>query len=133
MKSFYKILCIATSILFIYLFVLLFFMSDTFIKDIGLAPSLATLVLARRTAILMLGFSVLTFGSRNLLPSKERQIICLTIATIFLGLSCMGIFEFVQGNINASIIPPIVIETILWLSFGRMALLNKELKVVGDE
>lgn len=132
MKSFYKILCIGTSILFIYLFALLFFRSDTFITDIGLEPTLASLVLARRAAMFMLGVSFLAFASRNLLPSEERQIICLTIAIILFGLSCMGIYEFIQGNINSSIIPPIVIETILWLSFGRVALLNKKQKVVKD-
>ncbi len=130
MKTFYKLLCIGTSILFINLFVLLFFQSDTFITDIGLEPSLASLVLARRAAILMLGFSVLTLASRNLLPSKERQIICLTIAIIFFGLSCMGTYEFIQGNINSSIIPPIVIETILWLSFGGVAMFNNKEKVM---
>ena len=131
MKSFYTLLCIGTSILFAYLFILLFFMSDTFITDIGLEPSLASLVLARRAAMFMLGISVLTLASRNLLPSKERQIICLTISIILFGLSCMGTYEFIQGNINASIIPPIVIETILWLSFGGVALLNKKQKAVG--
>lgn len=126
MNSFYKLLCIGTSILFIYLFILLFFRSDTFITDIGLEPSLASLVLARRAAMFILGISVLTFASRNLLPSKERQIICLTIAIILFGLSCMGTYEFIQGHINSSIIPPIVIETILWLSFGGVVLLDKK-------
>lgn len=126
MKSFYKLLCIGTSLLFIYLFVLLFFMSDSFIRDIGLEPSLATLVLSRRTAMFMLGISVLTFAARNLRPSKERQIICFSIAIVLFGLSCMGTYEFMQGNINASIIPPIAIETILWLSFGGVAFLDKK-------
>ena len=130
MKSFYKLLCIGTSILFVYLFTLLFFRSDTFITDIGLEPSLASLVLARRAAMFMLGVSFLTFASRNLLPSKERQIICLTIAIILFGLACMGTYEFMQGNINASIIPPIVIETILWLSFGGVALVKEKQKAV---
>lgn len=38
----------------------------------------------------------------------------------------MGIYEFIKGNINSSIIPPIVIETILWLSFGGVTLLDKK-------
>lgn len=130
MKSFYKILCLATSLLFIYLFVLLFFKSDTFITDIGLEPSLASLVLARRASMFMIGISVLTFASRNLLPSKERQIICLTIAIVLFGLSCIGTYEFIQGNINSTIIPPIAIETILCLSFGGVAFSDNKKKVV---
>lgn len=131
MKSFYKFLCIGTSILFLYLFTLLFFRSDTFILDLGLEPSIASLVLARRAAMFMLGVSFLTLASRNLLASKERQIICLTMAILLLGLACMGAYEFMQGNINSSITTAIVIESILWLSFGGVALLDRKQEAVA--
>ncbi len=101
-------------------------MSDNFITDLGLEPTVASLVLARRAAMFMLGLSVLTFASRKFRPSKERQIICLTIAIILFGLSCMGTYELIQGNINSSIIPAIVIETFLWISFGSLAISNKK-------
>lgn len=132
MRSFYKFLCIGTSVLFAYLLVLLFFMSDSFITDLGLEPSLGSLVLARRAAMFMIGISFLTFFSRNLLPPAERRIICFTLAIMLFGLSCMGTYEYVQGHINASIFPAIVIETILWLSYGGLALLPKAPKAVRD-
>lgn len=126
MKSFYKILCIGTSILFIYLFVLLFFMSDSFITDIGLDPSLASLVLARRAAMFMLGVAVLTFASRSLLPSKERQIVCLTMIIMLLGLSSMGTYDFIKGNVNSSIMVSIVVESALWLSYGVVLISDRK-------
>lgn len=121
MKSFYKILTIATSALFVYLFTMLFFSSDSFMTDIGLEPSMASLVLARRAAVLMLGFAVLTFGARNLVASKSRQVVCLTVCITMFGLSCMGTYEYMNGNINASIMTAIIIETILWISYGFVA------------
>jgi len=122
MKSFYKTLTIATSALFVYLFTMLFFGSDTFMTDIGLEPSMASLVLARRAAVLMLGFAVLTFGARNLVASRSRGVICLTVCITMLGLSCMGTYEYMNGNINSSIFTAIVIETFLWISYGFVAI-----------
>lgn len=121
MKASYKILSIATSILFIYLFFLLFFNSESFLQDLGLEPSLAGIVLARRAAMFMLGIAILSFVSRNLASSKARQFICLSIAVSMFGLSCMGAYEYQQGNINSSIMLAITIETILWISYGLIA------------
>jgi len=126
MKAFYKILSIATSALFMHLFSLLFFNSDSFITDIGLEPNIASLVIARRAAIFMLGIAVLMFASRNLKSSQTRQIICLFMTITLLGLSCMGTFEFMNQNVNSSIIVSIVIETILWLSFGFVMIKDRK-------
>jgi len=127
-KAFYKILSILTSVLFVYLFILLFFNSDSFIKDIGLEPSIASLVLARRAAMFMLGIVVLTFASRNLPSSKARQIICMSLSLTFFGLSCMGAYEYANGNVNSSISVSIVIETILWLSYGIVFMKDRKEK-----
>jgi hypothetical protein len=130
MKSLYKIISIATSLLFIYLFLQLFFMSDSFVEGLGMEPSIASLVLARRAAMFMLGIAVLMFASRNLPPSKVRQIICLSTGITFLGLSCMGTYEFINGHVNSSIFIAIIIETILWISFGIILLKNRKFQIV---
>lgn len=126
MKSFYKIINIVTSILFVYLFSQLFFLSDSFVKNLGLEPSIASLVLARRASMFMLGIAILMFFSRNLPASKARQIICLSTGVTLLGLACMGTLEFIKGNINSSIILAIIIESILWISY--MIILIKDWK-----
>lgn len=118
MKSLFKIVSITTSALFLYLFVQLLFMPDSFIKDLGLQPSEAGCVLARRASMFMLGISVLMFGARNLPHSKARQIICMATGITLFGLSCVGSYEFIRGTVNSSILIAITCETILWISFG---------------
>jgi len=125
MNLFYKIVTIATSVLFIYLFVQLFFMSDSFVEGLGLQSSEATSILARRTSMFMLGISVLMFGTRNLPHSKARQLICMATGITMFGLSCMGSYEFIRGTVNSSIFVAIICETILWISFAIILFKNR--------
>lgn len=124
--NFFKILSIATSILFIYLFFQLFLNSVSFVKGLGLQPSETASVLARRASMFMLGISVLMFGARNLPHSKARQIICMATGITMFGLSCMGGLEFIRGTVNYSIFIAVIIETILWISFGIVLLKNRK-------
>ena len=122
MKSLYKIVSVATSLLLIYLFVQLLFMPGSFIKDLGLQSSEAGYVLARRASMFMLGISVLMFGTRNLPHSKTRQIICMATGLTLFGLSCVGSYEYIKGTVNSSILIAIICETILWVCFGIILL-----------
>lgn len=126
--NYYKIAGILTSALFAYLFVLLLTNSDSFLNDIGLQSSTATFVLARRVSVFMLGISVLMFFSITMVHSKARQIICFFITIVLLGLACMGSYEFLNGNINARILPAIIIETLLGVSFGIILFVNRNAK-----
>ena len=124
MKSLYKIVSVASSLLFIYLFVQLLFMPGSFIKDLGLQSSEAGSVLARRASMFMLGISVLMFGTRNLPHSKARQTICVATGITLFGLSCVGSYEYIKGTVNSSILIAIICETILWVCFGIILLKN---------
>jgi hypothetical protein len=128
MKTLFKIVSIATSLLFIYLFSQLFFMSDSFVSNLGLDPSIASLVLARRASMFMLGIAILMFASRNLPPSVARRNICLSTGITLFGLACMGSYEFIKGNVNSSIIIAITIETILWISYGIIIIKDRNSK-----
>jgi hypothetical protein len=130
MKLFFKIVSIATSVLFVYLFSQLFFISDSFVRGLGLEPSVTSLVLSRRASMFMLGIAILLFASRNLPQSKTRQIICFSTGTTLFGLACMGSYEFIKGNVNSSIIIAISIETILWISYGIIILKDRNSKIV---
>ena len=123
--KYFKIVSLLTSALFAYLFFLLLTDSGSFLKDIGLQSSTATFVLARRASMFMLGISVLLLGSSNVPHSKARQIICLSTAITMLGLACMGSMEYINGNLNASILPAIGIETLLGVSFGIIFFKNR--------
>jgi hypothetical protein len=102
-------------------------MSDSFVSDMGLQPSLTASVLARRAAMFMLGVSILMFASRNLINSKARQIICIATGATLFGLSFMGSYEFIRGTVNTSIFIAISIETVLWISFGIILFNNRKL------
>lgn len=122
MRLFYKIVTTATSLLFIYLTVQLLFASDAFVQDMGMQPSAATAVLAKRAAMFMVGISIMMFASRNLPYSHARRIICLATGVTLFGLSIMGTYELIRGTVNHTIIVAITIETILWMSFGFILL-----------
>lgn len=115
--NFFKILCLTTSALFIFLFFQLLLGPDSFVKDMGLQPSVATSVLARRASMFMLGISILLFYSKGLPHSKARQFISLSTGITMTGLACTGIYEHFMGTVNASIFIAITIETVLGLSF----------------
>lgn len=127
--DFFKILCVFTGVLFAYLFLTLFLNSRTFLIDLGLQPDEAAIILTRRASMFMLGISVLMIGSVNLPHSNARQIICLSTAISMLGLSIMGSYELAKGTVNSSILIAIIIETILWLSFGLLYIRNRKAKI----
>lgn len=127
--DFFKVLCAFTSLLFAYLFLTLLLNPETFLNDLGLEPSESAMILARRASMFMLGISVLMFGSINLPPSKARQIICLATAISMFGLSILGTYELVRGTVNSSILTAIILETILWISFGFIFLKQKMINV----
>lgn len=124
MKSFYKVVSITTAVLFAYLFSEMFFFSDSFILGLGLEPSATTLVLARRTSMFMLGVAFLMFTLRNLPPSKARQAVCLSVGVTLLGLAGMGTYELVKGSVNNSILVAIVIESVLWISYAIITIMD---------
>jgi hypothetical protein len=117
MNKFYKFTCTLTSILFAYLFIQLFFLSDGFVKGLGLEPSLSTLVLSRRVSMFMIGIPVLMITAWNL-SSINRWIICTSTAVTLFGLSCIGSYEYIEGHVNSSIFVAIISETVLWISFA---------------
>ena len=129
MKNFYKIVTVATGMLFLYLAFQMLFMADDFVSGMGLQPSLTTNVLSKRVAMFMLGIAVLMFTARNLPHSSARQFICLSIAITLSGLSITGAYEFLRGTVNRSILVAITIETTLWISFGIILLKNINPKV----
>jgi hypothetical protein len=123
MSNLYKIICIGTSLLFVFLFAQLFFTPLAFVEDLGLQATLSTSVLAQRASIFMLGLAVLLFGARKLQHSPVRQTICLSAAITLTGLACLSTFEMIRGTVNDSIWFAFIIETIcsvlFWIVFVK--------------
>lgn len=125
MKSLFKIVSIATAALFLYLFAELFFRPDAFVEGLGLTSSVGTAVLCRRAAMFMLGIVVLMFGLRNLQVSTARQWVCLSTAFTLFGLSCIGTYHFFTESVNSSILIAITIESVLWILYAYVILLDR--------
>jgi len=124
--NFFKVLCALTAVLFAYLFLTLLLDSETFLNDLGLQSSESAKILTRRASMFMLGISILMFGSINLSDSKARQTICLATGISMFGLSILGSYELARGTVNSSILTAIIIETILWISFGVIFIKNRK-------
>lgn len=127
----YKIACLATTVLFIFLCFQLLFDPVSFVQDMGMQPSEATSVLAKRAAMFMLGLSILAFCAKNLPHSKARQAICLSAGSTLVGLACMGTYEHFMGTVNSSIFIAIASETILGLSFLAILYLDRAAERAG--
>jgi hypothetical protein len=130
MNTFYKIVSYATSSLFFYLFVQLFFESDSFVRGAGLEPSLATLVLGRRAAIFMLGISLLMYYAKNISSSEARRIICISTGMTLFGLSCLSGYDYFRGTVNSTFLFAMSVETILWVSYLIIILKDRKTKTV---
>ena len=125
--TFYKRTCIATSALFLLLFIQLMAGAESFVSDMGLVPCVASSVIARRAAIFMLGISVLLFLARNLPYPDVRRYVGISTAVTLFGLACMGVYEYVMGRVNNSIFFAITVETVLGLLF-TIAVLKDRVK-----
>ncbi len=128
MKSLFKITSIATAVLFILLFAQFLFTSEAFIRDMGLIPDAASIILIRRASIFTLGFAVLMFLSRNLPLSPARNYLSISMAVTFFCLAINGGFGFIYGNYNSSIFIAITIESLLGLAFTANIIVDRESK-----
>jgi hypothetical protein len=96
----YTIATIGTSLLFLFLFIQLFFTPDAFIEDLGLQTSVPIPILGRRTAMFMLGFSVLLFGARKISHCEARQWICLSTGITMFGLAILSSYEMIRQTVK---------------------------------
>jgi len=72
------------------------------------------------------------FGSIKLPHSKARQIICLATGISMFGLSILGSYELAKETVNSSMWTAIIIETILWISFGIIFIQNRKSIIVQN-
>jgi hypothetical protein len=113
----YQIVSNLTAALYFYLFVMLLFFPGSFLNDIGIKTTESAEFLARRAAMLMLGFAVLVFFGRKMYHSSARQVTALAISVNMAGFALMGLFEFGRGFVNAGILTAVTIESILAVSY----------------
>jgi len=69
----YQMMSYLTAALYFYLFVMLLFFPSSFLNELGIESTASADFLARRAAMLMLGFAVLVFLGRKVSDSMARQ------------------------------------------------------------
>lgn len=109
----FKIMSLLTSALYFYLFILLLLFPESICMDFGIVGDESLYFLARRTSMLMLGFSVLLFLLRNMPPSAVRQAVSFSVSLNMAGFVLLGFFELIRGFLKSSILSVIFIEVLV--------------------
>lgn len=113
----FKIASILTSLLYFFLFISFFLFPEDLCKDVGLTGSEPANFLVRRASMLMLGFAVITFLTRNMQASKMRQAISFSVGLNMLGFAFTEVFEMIRGYDYSAFIGPMVIEILVAIVF----------------
>ena len=101
------------------LFLTLLFAPQIIIWLFGVPQSETAELLARRAAMLFLGFAVISWSARNAPPSPLRSGISLGVVAAMVGLACTGIYEFSRDFASWSILLAVVGECAFALIFVR--------------
>ncbi|MDF3415314.1 hypothetical protein HKX54_12665 [Sulfitobacter sp. M57] len=60
-------------------------------------------VLAKRAAMLFLGFATLCFMARDTMLDEVKQLVSVTVITAMVAMALLGTYEFWQGTVGAGI------------------------------
>ena len=120
MNKLFRIACIAATALFLWLAEQLFFTPADFVAGLGLVPDLATDILARRTAMFLLGIAGLTVSVRTLPEPPSRRAIAASLCATFFGLASLSVREFLAGRLDPSILMAAAIEAIFGCLFAAV-------------
>ena len=77
--------------------------------------------LARRAAVLFLGFGILMWLVRNAENSPARRAICIGWGMTMAALAILGTLEFFRGFVGVGVFPAVFIETFIGVSYLRLA------------
>lgn len=101
--------------------------------DLGLEGNEASDFLAKRASVLMLGFGVLLLLARNIDDRNGRFAVSSSVAVCMLGLAYMSGSGILRGLVGGGMIPPLVIEILVGLSFVFLAVSNSKEKSLATK
>lgn len=91
----------------------------------GLDKTLGIEVLGRRVGVLMAGFGVLSWASRNVEPSSARTAQEWSLALVFLGTSVLGVWQLSTHEVTAGILPACGLELVAAAAFLNLIRLER--------
>ena len=121
----FKNLSIILSILGFTLFITHLFAPEPVFSLFQISENESSFFNARRTSILYLGISVLSFLGRNELHSNLRQKVCIVISVIMFGLAFLGIYEYLIGVAGIGIGIAVLTEIFIGAGFIRIWFNNR--------
>ena len=121
----FRILSIITSSIAFVLFSGLLVLPEPIFLLFGIEGNDSAYIVARRTAMLFLGLSLLSFLNRNSENSPERQAHILSLFVIMFGLVILGLIELYRGAVGPGILLAVVTELILSVWYMSIWLKNR--------
>jgi len=113
----FKQISIFTAALTFILFLLLLTTPTIVFSLLGVPEHEAAFFIARRTAMLFLGISLLSWLGRHAEHSVLRQAVCMGLSVSMFCLAVLGGIEFFRGYANAGIWLAIIIEITLGIAY----------------
>ena len=116
----YRFLSLALGAVATALFVALLFLPDVLLGIFAVDGTASAVFVARRTAMLFVGYAVLGFSLAPVTDHAVQRITSAAYALAMLGLAILGIYEFGRGFAGPGIFLAIITELFFAISFGRL-------------
>lgn len=127
----FSTLSVITSIISFLLFVTLFLTPQLIFTLFEVEGNASAYFLARRAAMLFLGYAVIAYIARHANNSNARQAIILGIGTAMLSLSVLGAVELFRGFAGFGILLAMVTEFLLAIAYFLLWFLNRSEDLVS--
>jgi hypothetical protein len=121
----FKTITTITAILSFILFIFALFFPELLAMLFQIEGNEAAYFVARRTSILFIGLAILLWLIRNSSHSSSIQAVCAGMSFLWIGLAILGSIEFLRGYAGIGIIPPIIMESLLGISYFKLWLNNR--------
>ena len=83
-------------------------------------------IIGRRASILFLGMATLLWLDRKSNNYSSIQAVCAGMIVLWVGLAIIGSIELLSGNVGARIVLPIIIESLLGISYFKLWHSNRD-------
>ncbi|MDO3385654.1 hypothetical protein QWI17_07375 [Gilvimarinus sp. SDUM040013] len=113
----YKYICRFTAFLSATLFVTLLFFSSSIFSLFQLQENESAIFVLRRTALLFLGLSIISWGGQDAPPSDLRQSFCLGMSVAMFGLAITGILAYWRGFVGVGVMLSVFVELAVSFSY----------------
>ncbi len=117
----FRPLTTVTALLFFALSALFMFQPEIVLANWGVGFDEPTSVVSRRAAVLYAGVGLMLFLARKAEPSPARSALVSGFVFICAILAGLGVFEMASGRVNSGILPAVVGEVILAITYLLIA------------